>query len=356
MLIPKAVLPMLIAGCSVMVSCPEARAEERFFGAAEAGFMAPLNDPYGDTYGFGAHGGLAVFRSLLPQLALGMRASYGVLTEEEEAQAGGYNFGALSAALRLRPLAAADDRGRSNGLWVEGAAGGALVEGEKRFIVSPGLGYSLQAGGVGVGPFARYIQVVEEDFEDARLGVIGVEVTLFGSSRPDRRAEPPPTVPVASTDRDGDGIVDAGDGCPEQPETMNGVNDHDGCPDQLLIVFANDRLVIDEDVFFDYDKAELRPNGQGLLREIAAEYQKAGGGWAKLTIQGHADRRGPEEYNEQLSRERAQAVKQYLVSQGVPAETLDVEAYGERRPAVPGADTPAEFQKNRRVEFVIQRR
>jgi len=351
----KTLLPAVVVTCVVMAPCGEAQADELFFVAAEAGIMAPLNEPYSDTYGLGARGGIGVFRSLVPQLALGLRAEYGALVEESEVQAGGYNFGALTAVGRVRPLAEADDPGRASGLWLEIGVGPSRVENETRALFSPAIGYSFPVGSVGIGPFARYTQIIEDDFADARLGVLGIEVTLFGSGAR-RNTGPDRTAAAATNDRDRDGIPDDRDRCPDQPETFNGMNDHDGCPDQLGVVFTDNRLVIDEAIFFDSNAAELRPGGKSLLAEIVKEYANPAGGWARLRIQGHADSRGSEEHNEQLSRARAQAVKQYLVSQGVPAETLDVEAYGERHPAVPGADTASEYQRNRRVEFVIERK
>jgi peptidoglycan-associated lipoprotein len=70
---------------------------------------------------------------------------------------------------------------------------------------------------------------------------------------------------------------------------------------------------------------------------------------------GHADVRGPMPYNEQLSQRRAESVRQYLSSKGMPAEIIDTEAYGETAPVIPDASTEREHQLNRRVEFWIVR-
>lgn len=309
----------------------EASAQERFFGTAEAGLALPLNDPYADAYGLGAEGGLGLFRSLGPKLSLGVRASYGVLTEEEEAGLGGYNFGVLTGVLRVRPLGDPDSAERATGLWVEAGAGPGRVEDETRFVVTPALGYTFDAGALGIGPFARYLQVVEPDFEDARLAAVGVEVVLFDG-------------------RDGARAADAAGPEPEKPSTSG-----DETAEAGRSRFVNDRLELDEEVFFAYDSADLREGGKKELDLIAREYEQAGGAWATLKVQGHADERGPEPYNEQLSRRRAAAVKQYLIGRGMPTDKLDVEAYGERRPEVPQADTRAEHQRNRRVEFTIVR-
>ena len=73
------------------------------------------------------------------------------------------------------------------------------------------------------------------------------------------------------------------------------------------------------------------------------------------TLCGHADARGPQQYNVDLSRRRAAAVKDYLTSLDVPESKLDIQAFGEIDPAVPQAETEAEHRQNRRVEFVIVR-
>ncbi|MGZ6140108.1 MAG: OmpA family protein, partial [Myxococcaceae bacterium] len=72
----------------------------------------------------------------------------------------------------------------------------------------------------------------------------------------------------------------------------------------------------------------------------------------KVTLGGHADPRGTEEYNLHLSQRRAASVKKYLTALGVAPKSLDTIGYGENRPAGSGPnDTEAEWAKDRRVEF-----
>jgi outer membrane protein OmpA-like peptidoglycan-associated protein len=336
------VLGSLLSVCVCSVT-QSALAQERLFLTGEAGVAVALNDPYGDVYGIGAVGAVGVFRSLMPQLALGARVGYGALTEEDDVGAGGYNFGLLTGVVRVRPLAQPGPE-RATGLWVEGGVGVGRVEDETRLVLTPALGYTFPVGALGVGPVARYLQVVENDFEDARIGILGVEVVLLDGRITAGKAG----------DRDGDGIRDDRDRCPDAPETYNGINDADGCPDDANAAFRDDRLVIDERLFFDFAKADLRDTGKRELDRVAKAYEENGKTWKSLRIQGHTDSRGSEDYNEELSRQRGEAVKAYLVGKGVPATLLDVEAYGERYPLISGADTESEYQRNRRVEFVIQ--
>lgn len=83
------------------------------FLTLEAGLAAPLGDTDRDAYGFGVNAGLGMFLSLNPYVAVGVRPSYGVLTEDDEADLGGYNFAVLSGVIRVRPLARRDDPARS---------------------------------------------------------------------------------------------------------------------------------------------------------------------------------------------------------------------------------------------------
>jgi peptidoglycan-associated lipoprotein len=105
-------------------------------------------------------------------------------------------------------------------------------------------------------------------------------------------------------------------------------------------------------VYFDTDRAVLRPDARASLKdrvEAIRQHPELG----IVTIQGHCDERGSEEYNLALGERRAAAVKRYLVDLGVPASRLDTMTYGESRPAVPGHDETA-WRYNRRSEFVSE--
>jgi OOP family OmpA-OmpF porin len=348
-----------------------ARAQETWLLNAAGSVAAPINDPYNDDFGAGATGEVGVYHSLGHIVQLGGRFSAGGLedgdTTTQNPDPGNLGIGWVGPAVRVRPLARASDPDRATGLWIEGAGGPGIVEDEVRPVLSPAVGYVIPAGDIGVGPIARYVHAVEPagNFggEDARIGTLGIEVVFFDNRprleqpRPEEYVPGPPMMPAARIDPDADrdGIPVGRDQCPSQPETVNGINDHDGCPDNDL-AFIDDRLVIDERVFFDYDRADIRPEGRELLRQVASLYGRTGYDWQKLRVQGHADARGPQSYNVGLSMRRAEAVERELESLGVPESRLDLEAYGEAKPAIPNAATEREHQQNRRVEFVIVRK
>jgi peptidoglycan-associated lipoprotein len=102
-------------------------------------------------------------------------------------------------------------------------------------------------------------------------------------------------------------------------------------------------------VYFDTDLALLREDARRAL-EGHAKSILAHPDWGKLTIEGHCDERGSDEYNLALGGRRASAVKRYLMDLGVPAERLDTRTFGEERPAVAGHDENA-WRYNRRSEL-----
>jgi peptidoglycan-associated lipoprotein len=103
-----------------------------------------------------------------------------------------------------------------------------------------------------------------------------------------------------------------------------------------------------ETIYFDYDQSVIRDDQRATLGNNANAIKSMNLG--KVTIEGHCDERGSDEYNLALGERRANAVKQYLVDSGVSA-TIDTVSYGESRPAVQGSDESA-WRMNRRAEFV----
>jgi len=104
-----------------------------------------------------------------------------------------------------------------------------------------------------------------------------------------------------------------------------------------------------ETIYFDFDQSAIRSDGVATLRKNGQTIQ-ATKGWGQITIQGHTDERGSEEYNLALGERRAKAVKQYLVDLGVNSSRLRVVSFGEAKVAVPGHDESA-WRYNRRAEF-----
>ena len=99
---------------------------------------------------------------------------------------------------------------------------------------------------------------------------------------------------------------------------------------------------------FEFDKADLRPADRELLSRIAGILMTSKD--YTISVNGHTDDVGSEAYNQKLSERRAQAVRDYLVQAGLPAEILSVEGHGKSLPLVRGTSETARA-RNRRVEL-----
>jgi len=105
-----------------------------------------------------------------------------------------------------------------------------------------------------------------------------------------------------------------------------------------------------QDIFFDFDKSNIRDDQKAALNQDVSWLK--GNPTAKVTIEGHADERGTNEYNLALGERRAKATRDYLVAVGIEAARITTVSYGEERPFVLGHDESA-WKWNRRAHFVI---
>jgi outer membrane protein OmpA-like peptidoglycan-associated protein len=152
-------------------------------------------------------------------------------------------------------------------------------------------------------------------------------------------------------DNDEDHILDVDDECPNDPEKYNGKDDEDGCPDQGIIVETGKGFELMKPIFFETDSAEIKPESFDILDAIVAAVTH-GHHIVRMQVAGHADERAPNDYNIQLTWERATMVVKYLVDHGVDGAILSAAGYGEECPVDKGHG-PAAWDKNRRVEFKI---
>lgn len=103
-------------------------------------------------------------------------------------------------------------------------------------------------------------------------------------------------------------------------------------------------------VFFDYDRSDIKAEGQQTLRRQADWLKKYSN--VTITVEGHCDERGTREYNLALGERRATAVKKFLVALGVPANRVSTISYGKERPAVVGSNEAAWAQNRRGVSVI----
>jgi len=105
-----------------------------------------------------------------------------------------------------------------------------------------------------------------------------------------------------------------------------------------------------KDIYFGYDKYEIRREDEEILKENAAFLKK--NPKMKIQIEGHCDERGTAEYNLALGERRANHTKKYLVSLGITSDRISTISYGEERPLDP-SDNEEAWAKNRRAHIVV---
>lgn len=110
------------------------------------------------------------------------------------------------------------------------------------------------------------------------------------------------------------------------------------------------------DAYFDYDKSDIRPDAESVLRSNASALQRLFSDYPndRVVIEGHCDERGTNEYNLALGDRRATAARDFLMNQGVPAGKLTTISYGEERQQCSESDESC-WQRNRRAHFSAAR-
>ncbi len=150
-------------------------------------------------------------------------------------------------------------------------------------------------------------------------------------------------------DRDGDTVVDRLDNCPDEPGTVA----NQGCRRRQQVRIEGGHLEILDKVYFRTNRDVIQRRSHALLRNVAQVLNNHPE-ITRIRVEGHTDARGDDQANLDLSQRRAQAVVAFLVTRGeVDAGRLEARGFGETRPIVADASTPAEHAQNRRVEFNI---
>ena len=347
----------------------------------EPGMAAPAGDPqarlFGPGFGGSFKGMIGVGRYLDAQASLtyiGLPARAGAPSTDTGAAWG------LGAGLRLkRP----HDLKRGYSPWLDGDAMYVRTGDLDRFGFSLGAGLSSALDDdrrLWLGPFVRYVQIVQgervgADNRDASLFIVGASLEVGSPHRRAlaKKAECSLCAAAAVTDRDGDGVVDGVDKCPDQPgpRATWGCPDSDGdgladiadvcpdaagpienrgCPVYQKVVVKPDKLELKEKILFSWDRAAIEPQSYPLLDEVvqALKDNKS----FRVRIEGHTDSSGTETHNQSLSEERARAVLDYLAKHGIAADRLAFKGFSSSQP-LDRNDTEAGREANRRVEFLV---
>jgi OOP family OmpA-OmpF porin len=181
------------------------------------------------------------------------------------------------------------------------------------------------------------------------------------------------------TDNDKDGLADAADKCPIDPEDKDSFEDDDGCPDldndkdtfadkddkcpmvpgiapdgcpktYTRVVVTENKIELKQAVFFDTNKATIKPVSFPLLDDVASALRD--NPKIKVEVQGHTDSQGNDAFNKKLSQNRAESVRTYLIKKGITSDRMVAKGYGEDQPLEDNRTADGR-SKNRRVEFLI---
>jgi outer membrane protein OmpA-like peptidoglycan-associated protein len=443
----------LTALAGVLLLTEVAHAEPlRAHGALGVGHATSGHQKDEYSWGAGAWGGLEY--PFVRQLGLELSASWLGLSDGDPAadeikpESGA---SAVSAALGLRviPFAASHNGALFSpaGLWAKGGGGLAFTNGLTRPMLEAQLGFDLlnASGRMGLGPMASWVHVFQPDDEfrpaDANVVLFGIHGLYdFATEQgpigdrdgdgikdnvdrcpdtpedkdgfqdtdgcpdndndndgiPDKvdrcpmdpedrdkfededgcpekdndkdgildRADKCPNDPedpdgwdsldgCPDPDNDADGILDVNDLCPFEPETVNGYADNDGCPDEEQVRVVGDKIVLDDRVHFFVNSAVIRKVSYPLLQrltKLVAEHPE----YTHISVEGHADERGPEDFNKKLSEDRAKSVMDFMIKAGIARDRLSYQGFGATKPLVDKKNEYA-WLLNRRVEFTVTR-
>jgi outer membrane protein OmpA-like peptidoglycan-associated protein len=127
---------------------------------------------------------------------------------------------------------------------------------------------------------------------------------------------------------------------------------------RIPVTLTLTRIVVNKaievkDIFYDYDKSNIRPDAAIRLDTLVQTLQDN----PKINIElsSHTDQRGKDAYNLALSQRRAESAVAYIVSKGISASRITAKGYGETRPIVKNPKSEADYQRNRRTEFKVTR-
>lgn len=302
---------------------------------------------------------------MTPWLEVGPSATFTTLAASPSMTDAGTSWGFGGSARFMRPRDAAIGQGtlRAISPWIDL---------DLMYVRTGSLDRPGFAGAVGVsvpideqrkfwiGPFVRYSQIVQGEREgfdnrDAKILAAGLSLEFGSGLRREREplvavAEAPvaPVEPVvvAASDRDGDGLADGSDNCPD----VAGLAENAGCPPYEQVIVKPDKLELKQNIAFEQDSAKLEAASYPLLDEVVVALQDNRN--MKVQVDGHASSEGSDAHNQTLSEARAKAVVDYLVSKGVAADRLVSKGFSSSQPTETNT-TSAGRESNRRVEFVV---
>ncbi|MFL5455164.1 MAG: OmpA family protein [Myxococcales bacterium] len=226
------------------------------------------------------------------------------------------------------------------------------------FATAVGLSFPVgESRSFQLGPFVRYMQIFQGNKTagfnngDANTIIFGLSLqTGMRTGHPPEEAaveQAPVAVAVlVPSDRDGDGVTDDIDTCPD----IRGPASNHGCPVYEKIIVKPDKLELKEKIQFAWNDSVIEPVSYPALNEVAKALQDNQG--FRVAIEGHASSEGTDDHNQSLSNRRAESVLEYVASHGVARDRLVSKGFSSSRP-IESNSTESGREANRRVEFVV---
>ena len=366
-----AVLPI----AAVLLAAPAAAADDAVAGhdplpsragdfslKIEPGVAVPLTTPQSQIFSPGPGETLKAMWLLNRYLSLGPSATFIFLPAEAPQGQGGTAW-TLGGSLALRRPHDLPDDDALLGIspWVDLDALYVRTGPLDRPGVALGAGLAVPIGRERIfwlGPFVRYLEIIQPDrtgFDnhDAKILSVGLSLEVgFGVERPVDRGAGTETTRTVNTetkvcaDRDGDGIPDTVDRCPDVAGTLEDY----GCPPYKHIVVKPDKLELKEKIQFAWNAATLQDTSHPVLDEVVQALKDNPS--FRVEVEGHTSSEGGDDHNQTLSEQRAQAVLDYLGAHGIARDRLGSKGFSSSVPIDTNA-TSAGRENNRRVEFVV---
>jgi outer membrane protein OmpA-like peptidoglycan-associated protein len=294
----------------------------------EVGIHKPTG-AYSDFTNNGVGGGL--FAAHMPHKNFGLQANLELdgADERDERRADQTGiFGALIGPRLALPILATSDRGGRGDLEVFSISQVGFFTGlaSDASVTDSSIGFSVGAGldiaitdRVLLGAYGRWNRLYQRVHGVSDVEYVNAGVLLAYDLTPAPAAAPPPPPPPPPPP------------APAPPPPTR-------------------RKIVLRGVNFDFDKSDVRADAQVILNEAITVLQEERG--IAVSVEGHTDDRGTDEYNQRLAVRRAAAVRDYLVAGGVAADRLSIAGFGEARPVATN-DTDDGRAQNRRVELRI---
>lgn len=328
----------------------------------EPGLAIPLSPPQSRLFDIGGGQTLKALWTLSPFFDIGPSATFVTMSAAGDAPAENGTAWAFGASARLkRPHHASAQELYAISPWLDIDALYVRTGDLNRPGVAAAVGFAVPIGvsrTFWLGPFVRYLHIFQGtpdgfDNRDAKILSVGLSLEVgAGVEREPERAAFAADAPLVQNDvvpcpdRDGDGVPDSVDRCPE----VVGTTDNWGCRAYDKIIVKKDKLELKERLYFAWDQATLQEVSFPVLDEVVLALKENKN--FRVQVQGHSSSEGGPERNQTLSEQRAKAVLDYLVAHGVEQDRLVSQGFSSSVPTDTNS-TPAGRDNNRRVEFVV---